>query len=275
MNISKKLFLILSLTIFLLLNIYSCAGSKKSGGDKPSEEEVQQQNMDDIEALLGIESTQKDANKKPAKKSNDEKLGLLETSDVPPQKQAKAALPPADDKKIKDLEKTIREKDQTIANLQRELNVKDDQIQQLSTAKSSAPAPTYSAGAIGTVSPEEYESRYNEARSAFESRNYEQAILLFESLLASSTNNSLADNAQYWIGECQYALKQYDAAILSFEKVFTFTNSNKKDDAQFKLGMCYLRKGDKQKAQEQFERLRTDYPNSEYIDRIDKVLAKY
>ncbi len=270
----SKLILLLSLTLFFTLNIYSCAGSKKDAGNKPSDEDVQQQNMDDIEALLGIESTKGAAKKEPAKKSSGEKLDLLETSDVTPQKKA-VALPPSGDqnKKIKKLESQVREKDQVISNLQRELNMKDDQIQQLSTAKSTT--PTYSAGAIGTVSPEEYESRYNEGRAAFESRNYHEAIQLFESLLASSTNNSLADNAQYWIGESQYALKQYDAAILSFEKVFTFTNSNKKDDSQFKLGMCYLRKGDKQKAQEEFERLRTDYPNSEYISRIDKVMAKY
>ncbi len=271
---NSKLFLLLSLILFFSLFIYGCAGSKKDAGNKPSQEEEQQKNMDDIEALLGIESTKGAVKKEPAKKSNGEKLDLLETSDVTPQKKA-IALPPSNDQnqKIKKLESQIREKDQVIANLQRELNLKDDQIQQLSAAKSSA--PTYTASAIGAVSPEEYENRYNEARAAFESRNYHEAIQLFESLLASSTNNSLADNAQYWIGESQYALKQYDAAILSFEKVFTFTNSNKKDDAQFKLGMCYLRKGDKQKAQEQFERLRSDYPKSEYISRIDKVMAKY
>jgi len=277
MNTLKKLFLLFSLTLFFIFNIYSCAGSKKDAGAQQSEDEVQQQNMDDIEALLGIESTKSDTKKKQPNKSGGEKLNLLETSDVTPQKQAQQTLPPpvnnSNDKKIKRLENSVREKDQVISNLQREINSKDDQIQQLSTTRSST--PTYSAGAIGTVSPEEYENRYNEGRAAFESRNYNDAIQLFESLLASSTNNSLADNAQYWIGESQYALRQYNSALLSFEKVFTFTKSNKKDDAQFKLGMCYLRKGDKQKAQEEFDRLRIDYPKSEYIGRIDKVLAKY
>jgi tol-pal system protein YbgF len=277
-----KLFFLLSLALFFILNIYSCAGSKKST-NQPTEEEVQKQNMDDIESLLGIESVKKDTKKKqPKKKSGGEKLGLLETSDVPPQKQAvtkpknssNTTLNNNQDKKVKQLETKVREKDQVIANLQRELNMKDDQIQQLSTSKASAPTYT-SSGSIGTVSQEEYENRYNEGRAAFEGRNYHDAIQLFESLLASTTNNSLADNAQYWIGESQYALRQYDSAILSFEKVFTFTKSNKKDDSQFKLGMCYLQKGDKQKAQEQFDRLRTDYPKSEYINRIDKVLAKY
>jgi tol-pal system protein YbgF len=280
---TKSLFL-LSLALFFILNIYGCAGSK-TAKSQPSEEEIQKQNMNDIESLLGIESVKEETKKKqPKKKSGGEKLGLLETSDVPPQKKAvnqpkKNQSPVVNstnqNQKIKQLENKIKEKDQIIANLQRELSLKDDQIQQLSASKASATSYTPSSGAIGTVSQDEYENRYNEARAAFEARNYHEAIQLFESLLASTTNNSLADNAQYWIGESQYALRQYDSAILSFEKVFTFTKSNKKDDAQFKLGMCYLQKGDKQKAQEQFDRLRTDYPKSEYIKRIDKVLAKY
>ena len=97
---------------------------------------------------------------------------------------------------------------------------------------------------------------------------------MFESLLASSSTNKLSDNAQYWIGESHYALKRYDEAIIDFEKVLTFPNSNKKPDAQYKLGLCYLRKGDNQKAAEELNRLRELYPNSPYSARAAELLSK-
>jgi len=77
------------------------------------------------------------------------------------------------------------------------------------------------------------------------------------------------DNAQYWIGECHYAMRQYEKAIMDFEKVFTFPKSNKLDDAQFKLGLCYIRKGENQKAREEFQRLLDVYPKSEYLGRAE------
>lgn len=108
----------------------------------------------------------------------------------------------------------------------------------------------------------------------FNDRNYQNAIEAFESLLASQANHSLADNAQFWIGECHYALGQYKKALIDFEKVFTFPKSNKNDSAQFKLGLCYLRLGDKSKAREEFQRLVDVYPKSEYLKRAQSHLQE-
>jgi len=112
------------------------------------------------------------------------------------------------------------------------------------------------------------------AKLAFENRDYDTCIQYFESLIGSSTNHKLSDNAQYWIGEAYYGKRHYNAAIIAFEKVFTFPRSNKKDDAQLKLGLCYIRKGDKEKAREELNRLLSDYPNSEYVAKAEKLLSK-
>lgn len=84
--------------------------------------------------------------------------------------------------------------------------------------------------------------------------------------------NKLADNAQYWIGECYYSLKNYQRAIIEFEKVFSFPNSNKNDDAQFKLGLCYAAIGNRVKAREEFQRLIDYFPKSEYVTRAKQFL---
>ena len=61
---------------------------------------------------------------------------------------------------------------------------------------------------------------------------------------------------------------------LDFEKVFTFPKSNKNPDAQFKLGLCYLRLGDREKAREEFQRLLDVYPKSAYVNRAQQHLGE-
>ena len=60
-----------------------------------------------------------------------------------------------------------------------------------------------------------------------------------EKVLGLDAQGELADNAQYWIGECDFALKDYASALEAFHKVFQYSKTEKDDDAQFKLGLCY------------------------------------
>jgi TolA-binding protein len=290
MNIKATL-LVLTLLSFTFFMLNNCAGTKGEGDDSISEEEkAQQQNLDDIESLLGISRSEPAKQPPPPKKvekkdSDEEKLKLLETDELTSQQKTTslstyAAMSKNDkqqyDKKISKLENQINEKDIIIEDLKAIINRQDAEIQKLTIEKHSSGGYGGSQNIIiGDISSGEYQSRYDEARAEFEAHNYKAAIQYFESLLASSASHSLSDNAQYWIGECHYALRQYNSAIIDFEKVSTFTNSNKKDDAQFKLGVCYLRKGNKAKAMEEFERLQSDYPKSEYIPKINKVISRF
>jgi TolA-binding protein len=66
----------------------------------------------------------------------------------------------------------------------------------------------------------------------------------------------------------------YQEAILSFEKVFAFTNSNKDDAAQLKLGLCYMHLNDNIKAKTELQKLINDYPTSEYVSMAKRLIAK-
>lgn len=270
----KKYIKFLFLCIFTNFIILSCAGS----GDQQDEyaglteeEKQQQQELDEIESLLGISSDKTETKSTPKKqpKKKEEKLGLLSSEDL-----AAAANQPVDTKKVKNLENEVaklkselNQKNLVISDLNAQVQLQKDRISSMDGGSFSTPAAGNYNVSVGDVSPEEYERKYQEAYDLFNSREYATAVQVFESLLASSVNHNLSDNAQYWIGECHYAMRQYDKAIMDFEKVFTFPKSNKLDDAQFKLGLCYLRKGENQKASEEFQRLLDVYPKSEYLSR--------
>ncbi len=276
MNI--RMFKSIVIILFSIILFAGCAGSREEGDDYLSEDEKQQKELDDIEALLGIssdESDQQSSGQEAVTRTDDsqqnERLDLLGTDEMIDNSQP-AAMSSEEakrlEKKIARLEDQVRTKDRAIADLSAQLTVQEAELNK---------RPKFSQGTsniVSDISMEEYQSRYDDARAEFEARNYQAAIQLFESLLAASSSHSLSDNAQFWIGESHYALRQYDAAIIDFEKVFTFTKSNKADASQFKLGLCYIRKGDTNKAREELDRLIRNYPNSAYAAKAETLLSQ-
>lgn len=103
---------------------------------------------------------------------------------------------------------------------------------------------------------------YDEALSAVKARKYDDAIAKFEALLSGGIGDDWADNCHYWIGESQYAKKQYQEAIKHFEMVMNYQKSEKFGDAHYMTAQCYERMGDKAKAKEHYERVVKDYPTS-------------
>ncbi len=275
----SKVSIILLIFSFLL---FSCAGSRKKQDESLSAESSQQQDLTDIEKLLGIETTTSETPKTQKQKPK-EKLNLLDENEVanPDQSMAAAAtaMTPEEKKKyeekIQNLQRQLKDKDRLIQQLKAQLADQSQQIEKLSSQKESASVYVPSSSETAVMGSGDYEQTYQQARQAFENRDYQNALSLFQSLLSKNANHSLADNAQYWIGECHYALRQYDAAILDFQKVFTFPNSNKAADAQFKLVLCYLKKGDVEKAREEFQRLQNDFPDSPYVNRASEILSQY
>ena len=129
--------------------------------------------------------------------------------------------------------------------------------EQTATGKADRVSPSFKS--------DTFYDRYQDALQTYRSKNFRDAVQKFEALIASDSKNDLADNCQYWIGESYYDLQNYQQAIVAFQKVFTYAKSNKDDSAQLKLGMCYLRLNDKEKAKEEFQKLVGNYPSSEYV----------
>ena len=122
------------------------------------------------------------------------------------------------------------------------------------------------------ISDEEYREKYIESLSSYQNGDFSKSLEEFAFLIESDATHDLADNCQYWIGEVYYALKDYKHAIKEFEKVFSFAGTKKDDDAQYKMGLCYLNIGNKQRAKDEFQRLLDYYPNSEYYQKAKNYI---
>lgn len=106
---------------------------------------------------------------------------------------------------------------------------------------------------------------YSEALDNRRMRHYDLAIEQFTRLLDTVPRDELADNAQYWIGECHYLLGKYRPALTAFTSVFAYSKTEKADDAQLMIARCYRELGERDKARAAFQKLLTEYPESEYV----------
>jgi TolA-binding protein len=115
---------------------------------------------------------------------------------------------------------------------------------------------------------------YEDALRAFNNRRYNTALKSFQALLDGGVSEDMKDNCIYWIGESNYALQNYSAAIQSFKEVLTIPRSEKKADAQFMIAQCYDRLGQIEKAKEAYELVVKNYPLSRNVKRAKARLAQ-
>ena len=104
---------------------------------------------------------------------------------------------------------------------------------------------------------------YDRIMEEFKHRDYEAAMAGFRLFIELHGQSSLAANAQYWIGECQYRMGRYRDALKSFyDVVSNYPLSPKLPASTLKLGQTYTKLGDSEKARLMFDRVIDQYPDS-------------
>ena len=76
------------------------------------------------------------------------------------------------------------------------------------------------------------------------------------------------------MGESYYAKGQYDIALSEFKKVFGYPNDKKEDDAQLKLGICYIKLEDNNKAKKELQNYIDQYPQGEFVAKAKSYLLQ-
>ncbi|HEX2657459.1 MAG TPA: tol-pal system protein YbgF [Polyangia bacterium] len=109
----------------------------------------------------------------------------------------------------------------------------------------SAPEPVQEARARAASSEKVTVLRlYRQALEALRAGNQPAALAGFRRFLEENPRHAYADNAQYWIGECFYDVRDYRAAEPEFRRVIErYPHGNKVPDAMLKLGFTLLASG--------------------------------
>jgi tol-pal system protein YbgF len=117
---------------------------------------------------------------------------------------------------------------------------------------------------------------YDNALQLFEQKRYSEAIASFQELIEINPRHSLADNAQWWIGEAYYAQGEYQKALEAFQQVFDLGDGNKSAYAQLRLGYCYFHLEQKEAARTAFQKVIACYPQaSEEVIKARRMLQSF
>jgi tol-pal system protein YbgF len=168
----------------------------------------------------------------------------------------------------------------------------DQRLKNLEARGGAAAAPSAAppAGAAAAVAPAaaaagassdsgEDKSSYQTAFNLLKDGQYDRAIAAFQKFLVSYPDSSLADNAQYWLGEAYYVNKSYPEAEAAFQRVIDkYPQSRKLADALLKIGFCRYEQKQWQSAREvlgQVVARFTDTPAARLAQqRLDKMSAE-
>jgi tol-pal system protein YbgF len=144
------------------------------------------------------------------------------------------------------------------------------------TPSSATSTPPPMAAPVSGVSPQRL---YDTAWADFTAGQWTLCVEGFNTYLKSFPRSDAADDAQFYVGECQLADNKFAAAMDSYSRVIsTYPKGDKVPDAYYKRGMAFDRLGQPERAKESWETLIKTFPDSalaklakQQLDRLNRA----
>lgn len=119
------------------------------------------------------------------------------------------------------------------------------------------------------------QQEYDAAFALLKQGQYDRASKRFRDFVRAHPKSPLADNAQYWIGESAYVVRNFKLALEEFSKVAQgHPDSPKAADALLKVGYCQYELAEWGKARETLNQVIARYPNTPVARSAEQRLAK-
>jgi len=137
-------------------------------------------------------------------------------------------------------------------------------------ASGSAPAVAASAATV-SQEQQDYDAAFGLLKQGF----YDRAAKGLREFIAKYPQSNLRDNAQYWLGESYYVVRNYRQATEEFSKVVKdHPKSPKVPDALLKTGYSHYELGEWAKARTSLSQVTTLYPGTTAAKSAEQRLAK-
>ena len=129
----------------------------------------------------------------------------------------------------------------------------------------------------------DFSNNFQKAINYFEKKKYSRARDEFDYIIKSDSGSKLANEAQFYKGECLFEIKEYDEAWSSYDRYIRFSNDLIKiEKSRYRICECailssnsYQRDQEKTKqALEQLQMFIEDFPQSEFIKDAEESIKK-
>ncbi len=169
----------------------------------------------------------------------------------------------ADKKKIKfNTAVTSRSTTSTTSIQITPVSVATQKTTQKKTAEASTPKKTASANKMA------------QAQKFFDKNKLNEAFELFEQIAATPSSGN-AVNARYMMGECLFKQKEYDRAIMQYQKIISQHPGNKKaPTAMFRQGLAFEKLSDKATAKVIYKKILKRHGSSPEAEKAKEKLSK-
>ena len=138
-----------------------------------------------------------------------------------------------------------------------------------------APAPPAATATPASGQADTATRLYDSGMNAFASHNYRGAVKAFSDFTKTFSNHKLASNAQFWLGESYYQMKDYAGAAIAYNAVIEkYPGSGKFQSAMLKQGMSLYFAGKKDAAKIRLNELIKKYPSSPEAGRAKKFMEQ-
>ncbi len=139
------------------------------------------------------------------------------------------------------------------------------------TGTTSAPDTVVASPATDVDGKDDYDKAYTLLKEG----RYKPAIDAFVTFLQKYPNSKYADNAQYWLGEANYVLREYKTALEEFQKLIArFPDSSKISGARLKIGYVYFELKNWSAARESLQQVIKLYPDTSVAKKADERLDR-
>jgi tol-pal system protein YbgF len=116
---------------------------------------------------------------------------------------------------------------------------------------------------------------YQTAFDQLKDGKYAEAANGFSKFLSTYPQSTLVDNAQYWLGEAHYVLKDYPQALRDFQTVLQkYPDSRKTPDALLKIGYCQYELKNWRESRDALNKLVQQYPETTSARLAQQRIAK-
>ncbi|WP_028841582.1 tol-pal system protein YbgF [Thermodesulfobacterium hveragerdense] len=115
---------------------------------------------------------------------------------------------------------------------------------------------------------------YNQAFDLYQQKKWDEAIKAFKQYLQKYPKGKFLAQSHYWLGEIYYNKKDYEDAILSYQKVIESSASPAlKASAMYKQALSFKNLGDKDASTILLKRIIKLYPKSKEAQEAKKLLS--
>lgn len=118
------------------------------------------------------------------------------------------------------------------------------------------------------------DSNMKKAQKLFEKGSFSEALPLFEQIAGNSTSAEAVE-ARYMMGECLFNQKEFDKAIMQYQKIISLSSGHDKAPAaMLKQGMAFEKLADKETAKVIYKKLLKKHGSSSEASKAQERLGK-